>query len=100
MILEKFRKKNNQIWSSYEGEIPIIIFNSRLKRKIWNHTSVLRYRLRYKNSIYKIERPFLNSVNRVRIPVTQCISFFLRITIRDTCINRAIPVIVITEGVA
>ena len=33
MILEKFRKKNHQIRSSYEGEIPITKFSSRLKRK-------------------------------------------------------------------
>jgi len=33
MILEKFRKKNHQIWSSYEEEILITKFNSRSKRK-------------------------------------------------------------------
>ena len=33
MILEKIRKKNSQIWSSYEGEIPITKFHSGLKRK-------------------------------------------------------------------
>ena len=34
MILEKFKKKNHQIWSSYVGEIPVINFNSELKRDI------------------------------------------------------------------
>ena len=34
MILEKFRKKNHQIWSIYEGEIPVTNFNSELKREI------------------------------------------------------------------
>jgi len=31
LILEKFREKYHQIRSSYDGEIPITIFNSRLK---------------------------------------------------------------------
>ena len=34
MILEKFRKTNHQIWSLYEGEIPVTNFNSELKREI------------------------------------------------------------------
>jgi len=34
IILEKFRKKNHQIWNSYEGEIPVTNFNPELKRKI------------------------------------------------------------------
>ena len=34
MILEKFRKKNHQLWSSYERVIPITNFNSELKREI------------------------------------------------------------------
>ena len=34
MILEKFRKKNHQIWSLYEGKIPVTNFNSELKREI------------------------------------------------------------------
>ena len=34
MILEKFRKTNHQIWSLYEGEIPVINFNSELKGEI------------------------------------------------------------------
>ena len=34
IILEKFRKKNHQIWNSYEGEIPITNFNPELKIKI------------------------------------------------------------------
>jgi len=34
MILEKFRKKNHQIWSSYERVIPLTNFNSELKREI------------------------------------------------------------------
>ena len=34
IILEKFRKKNHQIWNSYEGEIPVTYFNPELKRKI------------------------------------------------------------------
>ena len=33
IILEKFRKKNHQIWSSYEEEILITKFNSGSKRK-------------------------------------------------------------------
>jgi len=48
MILEKIRKKSHQIWSLYEGEIPVTNFNSELKREIqiivevftsptWNH---------------------------------------------------------------
>jgi hypothetical protein len=35
MILEKFRKKNHQIWSYYEGVIPITKFTSGLERKRW-----------------------------------------------------------------
>ena len=35
MILEKFEKKNHQIWSYYEGVIPITKFTSGLKRKRW-----------------------------------------------------------------
>ena len=34
MILEKFKKKNHRIWSSYAGEIPVKKFNSELKREI------------------------------------------------------------------
>ena len=34
MILEKFRKKNHQIWSLYEGKIPVTNFNSEFKREI------------------------------------------------------------------
>ena len=34
MILEKIKKKNHRIWSSYEGEIPVKNFNSELKREI------------------------------------------------------------------
>ena len=33
MILGKIRNKNNQIWSSYEREIRITNFNSRLKER-------------------------------------------------------------------
>ena len=33
MILEKIGKKNHQIWSSYEGEIPHTNFNPRLKEE-------------------------------------------------------------------
>ena len=33
VILEKTRKKNHQIWSSYEGEIPHTNFNPRLKEE-------------------------------------------------------------------
>ena len=36
IILENFRKKNNQIWSLYDREIPIINLKFRLKREIWN----------------------------------------------------------------
>ena len=36
MILENFRKKNNQIWSLYDREIPIINLKFGLKREIWN----------------------------------------------------------------
>jgi len=32
VILEKFRKKNHQIWIKYDGEIPVTNLNSRLKR--------------------------------------------------------------------
>ena len=31
VILEKFRKKNHQIWIKYDGEKPATDFNSRLK---------------------------------------------------------------------
>jgi len=34
MILENFRKKNNQIWSLYDREIPIINLKFGLKREI------------------------------------------------------------------
>jgi hypothetical protein len=34
MILENIRKKNNQVSSFYEGEIPITNFNYGLKREI------------------------------------------------------------------
>ena len=33
VILEKTRKNNHQIWSSYEGEIPHTNFNPRLKEE-------------------------------------------------------------------
>jgi hypothetical protein len=33
-ILEKIRKKNKSIWSSYEGERLVTIFNPRKKREI------------------------------------------------------------------
>ena len=36
IILENFRKKNNQIWSLYDREIPIINLKFGLKREIWN----------------------------------------------------------------
>ena len=41
MKYHDFRKKNHQIWSSYEGEIPITKFHSGLKRKKMNHMCVL-----------------------------------------------------------
>ena len=33
LILEKFKKKNHQIWISYDREIPFTNFNSELKEK-------------------------------------------------------------------
>ena len=34
VVLEKFRTKNHQIWSSYKGEIVLTNFNSGLKREM------------------------------------------------------------------
>ena len=114
MILEKFRKKNHQIWSSYEGEIPIIKFNSRLKRKIWITHLFFITGLCYKNTIWTFYYPPSSQTKSWRAgrasvshlcepgsnPHYSMHLFFLRITISDTCINRAIPVIVTPEGVA
>jgi len=62
LILEKFRNKNHQIWSYYEGEIPTTKFNSGLKRKRW--------------IAHVVGRRCLVPVTRVRIPAIQNTSLF------------------------
>ena len=75
-----------------------------------NQTSVLHYRLRFKKNYMTVLLPILSQAKSWRpgrAPVSHLRElgsnlhysmhlFFLEITIRDTCINRVIPVNVTT----
>ena len=90
MILEKFRKKNHQIWSSYEEEILITKFNCGSKKM--NRTSVLRCRATSQQQYIKdllsnhvqilgalVGQPCFSAKPPVRIPASLCASFFSKL---------------------